>query len=256
MHTNKYLEKIAEYGTNDDPERLRKSLGLGYGLAGVAIGAGFNAPQQVASQRNLAKISRDARLGTLPSSIAQMEDIDIPRLQQAHEAAVGEADKGATWRKAQRFLDHDVAVAKSKLDNAIAHKESLKAQLHEVTNSDSFKTLERELARVNSKRYAAKTMALQGLKLGIPGFVIGSGMGMVGDAWRKDLNKQAEHPSDDVATTTLINKITNPISWAAKIDLAGNTSTRVAALALNTLAREASKSDEYHNIPGPIQHRV
>lgn len=256
MHTNKYLEKIASLDTNDDPEKLRKSLGLGYGLAGVAIGGGFNAPQQVASQRNIARISRDAKLGTLPSSIAQMEDIDIPRLQQAHEAAVGEADKGATWRKAQRFLDHDVAVAKSKLDNAIAHKESLKAQLHEVTNSDSFKTLERELARVNSKRYAAKTMALQGLKLGIPGFVIGSGMGMVGDAWRKDLNKQAEHPSDDVATTTLINKITNPISWAAKIDLAGNTSTRVAALALNTLAREASKSDEYHNIPGPIQHRV
>lgn len=85
---------------------------------------------------------------------------------------------------------------------------------------------------------------------------IGYGMGMVGDAWRKDLNKQAEHPSDDVGTTTLINKITNPISWAAKIDLAGNTSTRVAALALNTLAREASKSDEHHNIPGPIQYRV
>lgn len=82
------------------------------------------------------------------------------------------------------------------------------------------------------------------------------GMGMVRDAWRKDLNKQAEHPSDDVATATLINKITNPISWAAKIDLAGNTSTRVAALALNALAREASKSDEHHNIPGPIQHRV
>lgn len=170
-----------------------------------------------------------------------MENTDIPRLQQAHEAAVGEADKGATWRKAQRFLDHDVAIAKSKLDNAIAHKESLKAQLHEVTNSDNFKTLERELARVNSKRYAAKTMALQGLKLGVPGFMVGSGAGMVFDAWRGDMNKKAEHHQEDVAAAALINKVTNPISWAAKIDLAGNTSTRVAALALNTLVREATK---------------
>lgn len=62
------------------------------------------------------------------------------------------------------------------------------------------------------------------------------------DARRGDFNKKAsEIPHEDVAVHTLLNKITNPISWAAKIDLSGNTSTRVAALALNTLAREANR---------------
>jgi len=55
------------------------------------------------------------------------------------------------------------------------------------------------------------------------------------------LGKQASEIShEDVAAHTLLNKITNPISWAARIDLSGNTSTRVAALALNTLAREVN----------------
>lgn len=67
------------------------------------------------------------------------------------------------------------------------------------------------------------------------------GVGMVTDARRGDFNKKAsEIPHEDVAVHTLLNKITNPISWAAKIDLSGNTSTRVAALALNTLAREVN----------------
>jgi len=60
-------------------------------------------------------------------------------------------------------------------------------------------------------------------------------------ATNKYLEKIAEHHPDDAAAVTLINKVTNPISWAAKIDLYGNTSTRVAALALNTLIREANK---------------
>lgn len=249
------LQKSAAYGREDDPERLRRDSGLIFGVAGTAIG-GLMTSQQLEAQRNAASLSRNIALGSLPGDISRVETVDIPKLQQAHATAVEEAAKGATWRKAQRFLDHDVTVAKAKLDDAITNKETLKVQMNQKMSSQDFKRIEKELAKVNSKSYAAKTRAIGALKLGIPSFVVGSGAGMVFDAWRGDMNKKAEHHQDDVATTSLINKITNPISWAAKIDLAGNTSTRVAALALNTLAREVSKSDEHHNIPGTIQYRV
>jgi len=183
MHTNKYLEKIAEYDWNNAP----KDMGIGYGIAGV--------------------------------------------ISPAIGAYMG-------------LRDNNEKIRRLKAD--AGYKLGLQSHLDEV---DTILSRNRKVLKI-----LPAIMASSGAIVGGVGYM--AGKNIRDRQLSKDLNKQAEHPSDDVATTTLINKITNPISWAAKIDLAGNTSTRVAALALNTLAREASKSDEHHNIPGPIQYRV
>ena len=183
MHTNKYLEKIAEYDWNNAP----KDMGIGYGIAGV--------------------------------------------ISPAIGAYMG-------------LRDNNEKIRRLKAD--AGYKLGLQSHLDEV---DTILSRNRKVLKI-----LPAIMASSGAIVGGVGYM--AGKNIRDRQLSKDLNKQAEHPSDDVATATLINKITNPISWAAKIDLAGNTSTRVAALALNTLAREASKSDEHHNIPGPIQYRV
>jgi len=185
---NKYLEKIASYGGSDDPEASRKTGGIVVGLSGLGIGAGPLSLQQIAAHREHATNARNNAIGATPYSILNLQEKDIPRLQQAHADAVEAAANGPTWRKAQRFLDHDVSVAKAKLDDAVAKKSALEADLAKTLSSDHFKKLQQHLDKVNSKKYAAKTMAWNAARLGLPAFVIGSGVGMVTDAWRGDFN--------------------------------------------------------------------
>lgn len=229
------LQKSASYMSKDDPERDRKAFGLGYGIAGLAYGAGPVAGAEVTNRIDNLQLQKNIALGQIPHQIQTLKEATIPALEAQHAAAVQEAANGPTWRKAQRFLDHDVYKARVALEEAHAQRSALEESLAKKMSSSDFKNMETNLQKATSKIHRAKVGAIKGLKWGLPAFIGGSGVGMVTDAWRGDFNKQAD---EDVAAHTLLNKITNPISWAAKIDLAGNTSTRVAALALNTLARE------------------
>lgn len=235
------LQKSASYMSKDDPERDRKALGLGYGVAGLAIGAGPMAGAEVIAHIDNLQLQKNMALGQIPHQIKTLSEATIPALEAQHAAAAQEAANGPTWRKAQRFLDHDVYKARAALEEAHAQRAALEEGLAKKVSSSDFKNLEANLQKATSKTYRAKVGAIKGLKWGLPAFIGGSGVGMVTDAWRGDFNKKASEIShEDVAAHTLLNKITNPISWAAKIDLSGNTSTRVAALALNTLAREVN----------------